>query len=190
MIPLPLLGLGGVALLYVVVTNWGRDANSAVELVPEVQNEWDLADIDPRLIQAIGWPYYYGKGGPSTPWPMDGKPVQVDCSGFAQMALVRLGKLSATAPDRSSAQLAADSDPVEVGEQQLGDLAYYPGHVAVVASAPGPSGHSKVLSASGGGRTTLGNDPNARVKVFSSALYRGTYPLNKDGFVTYMRLKQ
>jgi len=188
MIPLPFI-VAGAALLYVAVTNWNRDANSTLELVPEVTDDWELDDVDPRLIPSLGWPYYYGKGGPNTPWPTGNKTEYVDCSGYAQMVLVKLGKLKSTATDRSSSQLAADSDPVEVGQQQVGDLAYYPGHVAVVASAPGPSGHSKVLSASGGGRSTLGNDPNARVKLFSSALYRGTYPLNSDGFVTYMRLR-
>lgn len=188
MISLPFIVAGG-ALLYVALANWGRDANSTSELVPEVTDEWELSDVDPRLVESIGWPYYYGKGSPSTPWPTGGKQTFVDCSGYAQMALVKLGKLKSTATDRSSSQLAADSDPVEVGQQRVGDLAYYPGHVAVVASAPGPSGHSKVTSASGGGRSTLGNDSNARVKLFSSALYRGTYPLNPDGFVTYMRLR-
>lgn len=146
-----------------------------------------MPDTDPTtgtsiaLAQALGWPYWYGKGDPGTPWS-DG-PAGVDCSGFAQMGLVLLGELSPAARDRGADTLAADSDPVAVGDQGIGDMAYYPGHVMLVASAPGPDGHSQVIGASGGGRTTLGGDPDARVKLFDTALYR-------SDFVTYMRLKE
>lgn len=132
------------------------------------------------IMAALGWPYYFGKGSPSTPWT-DG-PLGVDCSGFVQMALVKLGALSSSAPDRGAASLADDSAPIAVGGQQAGDLAYYPGHIMLVAGPPGSDGHSPVMGASGGRSYTLGNNPDARVKLFSSGKYR-------SDFVTYMRLK-
>lgn len=131
------------------------------------------------LVDSIGWPYWYGRGAPSTPWA-DG-PLGVDCSGYAQMCLVRLGRLSASASDRGARTLADDSDPLAVGEQEPGDLAYYPGHVVVVASYPGADGHSAVLSASGHAYD-LGNNPDSRVKLYTTGRYR-------SDFVTYMRLR-
>jgi hypothetical protein len=83
---------------------------------------------------------------------------------------------------RGAKALADGSTPVQLGSQRPGDLAYYPGHVMVVCGQAGAGGHSPVIGASGGTRTTLGQDPNARIKTFTSGAYR------KD-FVTYMRLK-
>lgn len=153
-----------------------RGANSA----REDQVESLETTCDPTLSTALGWRYYFGKGSPATPWSSG--PDGVDCSGFAQMALVKLNLLSSSAPDRGARTLADDSDPVELGQQRIGDLAYYPGHVMVVAGSPGYDGHSPVIGASGGTSTTLGTDENARVKLFSSGAYR-------SDFVTYMRLR-
>ena len=153
-----------------------RGANSAREDMAE-----DLSvTCDPVLATALGWPYWFGKGSPSTPWE-SGNQV-VDCSGFAQMALVKLNLLSSSAADRGARTLADQSDPVELGQQRIGDLAYYPGHVMVVCGRAGPDGHSPVIGASGGGQFDLGNNPNARIKLFSTALYNSE-------FVTYMRLR-
>lgn len=140
----------------------------------------DIIDLPESIIKSIGWPYYWGRGKPSMPFEygING----VDCSGYVQMALVYLGKLSSNAKDRGALDLADDSNPIQVGSQEPGDMAYYPGHVMLVASKPGADGHSAVIGASGGGPTDYGNNPNARVKLFTSALY------NKN-FVTYMRLK-
>lgn len=164
---------------------WAHDRGDGSELEDvegEAVNGSTLIEssIRAKLSDAIGWPYFFGKGSPSTPWE-DG-PEGVDCSGFVQMALVRLGKLASTASDRGAATLADDSDPIAVGSQRAGDLAYYPGHVVLVVGSPGADGHSPVMSASGGTSTTFGDDPNARVKVFSTAEYR-------SDFVTYMRLR-
>lgn len=136
-------------------------------------------DFESRVGDALGWPYFFGKGTPATPWS-DG-PKGVDCSGFAQMALVRLGLLKVTAGDRGARALADAARHVDIGDQQPGDLAIYPGHVMVVADFPGTDGHSSVMGASGGVETTRGNDPHARVKLFKSARYR-------DDFVCYGRL--
>lgn len=169
--------LGGLGWLY-----WRRrDGNSADEEIEPMDDDSGLfAPECYALMDARGWPYYWNRGDPGTPWE-DG-PEGVDCSGFAQMALVKLGIMSDEEPDRSSAGLADVCDPVELGDQVPGDLAYYPGHVMVVISDPLASqgGHSAVMGASGGERGTLGDNPKAYVKVFSTADYR-------DDFVTYMR---
>jgi len=153
-----------------------RGANSQREDMAENQS----VVCDPTLSTALGWPYWFGKGSPATVWESGANGV--DCSGFAQMALVQLNRLSSSAADRGARTLADDSDPIELGQQQIGDLAYYPGHVMVVAGTPGPDGHSPVIGASGGTSSTMGNDENARVKLFSSGKYR-------SDFVTYMRLR-
>lgn len=146
-------------------------------------SESDSAVCDSRLYDSLGWPYWYGKGSPSTPWSSG--PLGVDCSGYAQMAMVRLGLLSSTAPDRGVATLSAEFAPVELGTQQVGDLALYNNsHVMVVCGSPRSSdGHSPVIGASSGGSLTFGQDPNARVKLFSSGLYWSS------AFTTYMRPK-
>ena len=169
--------MAGAAALWWV---WRRGSNSSREDEPEASSTRDVdADVE-ELLDAVGAPYFFGRGSPSTPWSEldDG----VDCSGFAQIALVRLGLLDADATDRGARELADDSDPVELGHQEPGDLAYYPGHVMVVVGYPDEDGHSPVLGASGGDATTFGGDENAYVKLFD----RGDY---RDDFVTYMRLR-
>lgn len=157
-----------------------RGDNSALEDQEGPLAPRDAVDVAGQLGDAVGWPYFFGRGTPATPW--ENGPEGVDCSGFAQMALVRLGILSDYATDRGARTLADDSDPLETGEQEPGDLAYYPGHVAVVISDPGEDGHSEVMCASGHA-TTFGNLPDTEcVKVYATALYR-------SDFVTYMRLR-
>lgn len=139
--------------------------------------------IDPALggiSGAYGWPYYWGKGSPSTPWSKG--PEGVDCSGFVCMALVKLGTIPSTTGDLSSRAIADRCDPVEVGQQRPGDVAYYPGHIMLVVGYPDDDydGHSAVMGASGGRNGTFGTDPNARVKVFPAGDYR-------SDFVTYGR---
>lgn len=167
------------ALVGLAIWAFRRGINSAKEDMKDTTNT-DYSDLPSTILGAIGWPYYYGKGSPSTPWS-DG-PKGVDCSGFVQMALVKLGKLSSTATDRGATQLANDSNPIATGQQKTGDIAVYNGHVMLVAGPPGADGHSPVIGASGGHTYTLGNDPNARVKLFTTAKYR-------NDFLTYARLK-
>lgn len=171
-----LAGLAGVGLWRKKAAQ--RGSNSAVE--DDDEKTTTKGTDAGEIMEALGWPYFWGRGSPGTPWG-DG-PAGVDCSGFAQMALVRLGLLPRSAPDRGARALADSSDPVELGSQRTGDLAYYPGHVMVVVGPPGAGGHSPVMGASGGGSTTFGTDPEARVKLFDSGAYRGD-------FVTYMRIR-
>lgn len=175
-----LLGvLAGGAVVWYYFDAMADNQNSAEGMDTEVLTGSAASAVAGELADAIGWPYWYGQGGPSTPWANGSRGV--DCSGFAQMALVRLGLLSSSAPDRSASALAYACDAVAVGEQVPGDLAYYPGHVAVVVGDPDLDGHSAVMSADGHA-TTRGDVASEHVKVHSTARYRGD-------FVTYMRLK-
>lgn len=143
---------------------------------------WD--DVSDLVSESLGWPYYWNRGGPSTPWANG--PQGVDCSGYAQMVLVQLGVLDANATDRAATALANASDEVPVGSQQPGDLALYneATHVMVVAGPPGQDGHSPVAGASGGGPDDKGDNPDARVK-----LYANGYSYWPSGFMCYMRLR-
>lgn len=175
-----LLGIAaGGGLLWWYYEQTVDNDNSAEGMGADVIEGWDAESVAGELASAIGWPYWYGKGTPATPWSSG--PQGVDCSGFVQMALVRLGLLSSSAPDRSAAGLADVCDPVDVGEQVPGDMAYYPGHIAIVVGDPDLDGHSAVMSADGHA-TTQGNVAGECVKVHGSARYR-------SDFVCYMRLK-
>ena len=147
------------------------------------KNTEEYADIDASILdEAIGWPYYWSKGAPNTPWA-DGR-KGVDCAGFVEMALVKLGLLSSSYQDRNVASLVADSVPIATGQQRVGDIGYYGKHVTIVCGPPGPDGHSPVLSAGGkgSGKAAKGNIETAKVSKKS----RGNY---WNAFQFYMRLK-
>ena len=168
-----------VALLAGATWAFRRGWNSAREDVFDTALNTDLVTLPDAIMSSLNWTYFYGSGSPSTPWSEGG--AGVDCSGYAQMVLVKLGKLLSTATDRGALDLANASNPVAVGSQTVGDMAYYPGHVVIVASEPGKDGHSMVIGARGN-PWDFGNNPDSKVKLYSSALYR-------SDFSTYMRLK-
>jgi len=180
----PALLLGGVA-VYAYLR--GRDeADDSTREDDDEVTEYEGVTIydalDDLIDTSLGWPYAWGGGSPSTPWTDGARGV--DCSGYVQMCLVLLGILSDTSTRTNSLGLANGSDAVPVGQQRVGDFAYYPGHVMLVAGPPGPDGHSAVIGASGGDSSTHGDDPNARVKLFrNAATYRGD-------FVCYARIKR
>lgn len=134
----------------------------------------ELLDPDVGFLEdTLGIPYTWG-GSDENGW---------DCSGYALWVAVELGQVGPDIPRMTAAQIADACDPVAKGEQRPGDFAYYPGHIMVVASLPDVNGDSAVIGASGGDRTTHGNDPNACVKIYPSQAYR-------SGFVTFMRWKE
>lgn len=158
---------------------WKRVKSSSVDSAKE-----DLEDPvayssggSRALLEAEGVPYSWAAGGPSASWPGGGKGknggVGWDCSGFAQGALVRLGLLSPTATDRSAAGLYAASSPAD--GSQVGDLAFYGSSSSSVSHVMVGMGDGQVIGASGGGSKTNADDPNARVKVFSSPNYRSDF---------------
>jgi len=125
------------------------------------------------LLRAFGLPYAFGGGTPKDgagAWPPDPLPVGhgggrgLDCSGFAQAALVHLGMLPATAPDRTAASLWHIAKPVPIEDARLGDLAFYgqPSHVRHVTLC---LGGGVCMGANGGGAKTYGDNPAAFVKL-------------------------
>ena len=142
-----------------------------------------------RLAGARGGGARWGGGSSATPWA-DGS-AGVDCGGWLQMALERLGVRPSTWPvDQGVIDIANRCDPVAIGYQRVGDVAVYKGrHGMLVVSEPREDrgGHSHVMGASGGDDEIQGYDPllpgfseDARVKLFATALYR------RD-FLTYGR---
>jgi len=128
---------------------------------PVVTPLGDLVD-DPQvraLLATLGTPYHWAKGSPASPWP----PGPSDCSGYAQAALVLLGLLRPTEPDRTAHDLAMVSSPLKRGEERLGDLAFYGrGKVTHVMLC---LGRGWVIGATGGTSATLGNNPRAYVRL-------------------------
>lgn len=131
---------------------------------------------DPRVIDLLAWvgtPYAFGAGEPKdalTCWPPNPPPKGhgggqgVDCSGLVNICAVHLGRLPATAPDRTAATLFDLCKPVQTELAQLGDLAFYgqPGRVRHVTLC---LGGGVVMGANGGGSLTYGNNPAAFVKL-------------------------
>lgn len=138
------------------------------------------------VAESEGATYWYGHLDGALPmWPMR----RADCSYFALRALQRAGVASHAVAPMRAIDLANRADPVPVGQQAPGDFWFGGsgeaiGHVALVISLPKSSagGHSDVMGANGGGSSTFGNDPEARVQ-------RETAPYWASGFKCYGRLK-
>ncbi|MCP4244580.1 MAG: hypothetical protein GY772_28900 [bacterium] len=131
--------------------------------------------VQVTLNGGLRWPYYWGGGAPRTPWA-DG-PKGVDCSGWAQMGLVRLGYLPSTEIDRGSSSLYELATPIPFGQQEPGDLAFWTGHVEIVYSLPDSDGDSMTIGArgSGSGSSTFGDNPNAYVMLRDKARSRSDF---------------
>lgn len=125
------------------------------------------------ILRAFGIPYAFGAGEPkhgANGWPPDPLPVGhgggrgLDCSGLAGAALVHLGILPPTAPDRTAAGYFDLSKPIPTEMARLGDLAFYgqPGRVRHVTVC---LGGGVILGANGGGAKTYGDNPGAFVKL-------------------------
>ena len=132
------------------------------------------------LLEALGARYWWGAGALSdglSSWPRG----PFDCSGFAQIALLKLGIVKPNAwGDLAAHDLAYACDPVALGHERLGDLVFYghPEHIGHVAVC---IGNGMAIGANGGGPQTKGQDPRACVQV-RPVVYR-------NDFVTIGRLK-
>lgn len=154
-----------------------------------------VTDIQEIVKAALGQPYWYGAGGIDCPWPVGGPggganaPFGYDCSGFVLRAWQHLGLIHKKTPvGRRARDLGAFVERVEVGEQMPGDAAFYASgsevsHVQLVVGLPDPANsmHSVCFGANGGGGSTLGNDPDACVKLstgnyWSKFVYYGRVP--------------
>lgn len=125
------------------------------------------------LLRAFGIPYAFGAGEPkhgAGAWPPDPLPVGhgngrgLDCSGFVQAALVHIGKMKATEPDRTAASLWAFTKPIAPELAAVGDLAFY-GQAGNVRHVTLCLGGGVCLGANGGGTNTYGDKPGAFVKL-------------------------
>lgn len=141
-----------------------------------------------RLARSVlGQPYSWGGGRHDRGWPQGWPGVHGgkgwDCGGLSLAWSALLLRYPWEGPDRGARDIDQLCTPVPLGQQRVGDLAAYRGrHVTAVVSAPDPStGHSVVLSASGGTSRTNGDDPTATVKLQASGDYRGD-------FLRYLRL--
>lgn len=122
-----------------------------------------------ELLKGYGIPYSWGAGRPSSQgWPIGVKGLKggigLDCSGFAQVALVRLGILHEGDPDRSAAGLWDAAKPIDTDAAQLGDLAFYGGH-ARITHVVVCLGGGVCIGANGGNSMTNGDDPRAFVQL-------------------------
>ena len=120
----------------------------------------------------VEYPCLYFYGGPSLSVIQAGDIGAMlgdgaDCSGSYLCMAVAAGLCTPefAAANRTSASIANACAAIPVGQQRPGDCACYDGHVAMVLTDPDEDGHSWVLSMSGGGRTTFGDDPDARAKI-------------------------
>ena len=140
-----------------------------------------------RLAATVaGAAYSYGGGTPGSAWPQGSAGLRGgkgwDCSGLILAWSAALLRYRWDGADLTSSQIANLCTPVELGRQLPGDLAAYRNrHVTAVVGLAGARGHSAVLSASGGGQSTNGDDPRAFVRLHDAADYRAD-------FLTYMRL--
>lgn len=169
----------------------GRVRSSREDLAAAGVTDELLAKLDARgrrLLDSVGVRYVFGGGAPDSTWPTGSTSTLApedladeegwDCAGHHQACAVQLGILPRSAPDRGSAALSKLGQAVEVGRQRLGDGAFYGtpvSHVMTVLTDADRHGHSWVIGASGGTSTTFGQNPRARIKVFSTQDYRGDF---------------
>ena len=148
--------LGLTAVVVAVIRSGRAEATAADEdSTREDFRETELGEPS-VLFEAIDVPYSWGAGTPATPWPT-GQP------GYNSATNQREG------PD------GWDCSGFDARE---GDLAFYGSsdrsisHVMLI-SGPFIDGGLPVVGASGGGSSTFGDNPDARVKRFSDVEYRG-----------------
>ncbi len=143
------------------------------------------------LVQpALGIRYVWSGGGANARYPEGslGHVLQPrrrgwDCSGFVLGLLALLGAVPwEWKTPRTSAGLRKLCAPVAWGQQRPGDLAFYEGHVVVIATAPDGKGDSVVVEAGGGRSTTNGDDPGAVVRI------RGGIRQGRGGFLGLGRM--
>jgi hypothetical protein len=126
-----------------------------------------------------GWLYYWGgptaKGCPSASrLPLPGGAIPslwyADCSGGTWSFLVCVGLITPDTP-RFTSLIGAPGGVwgkyrivvVSPDDVRPGDCIEYDGHIVVVVGGSGLA--CTVMSMSGGGRTTFGQNPNARAKL-------------------------
>lgn len=112
-----------------------------------------------ELLSTSGVRYNWGATSRKS-WPLE-EDEYVDCSEYAQGALIYYGLLDPKHTDMNAMALANNSERV-VDEPRLLDLAFYGKPVSHVMLVLSPEW---VIGASGGGSTTHGDNPEACVKL-------------------------
>lgn len=132
--------------------------------------------------QAVGRPYVYGGGAPTTPYPkgskgVGGVGVGYDCTGYMLGVLVALGLYSFVGADISAATVWSTWD--ECPEGTPGSARCY-GSGGVCSHVLVEGGDGRAWGANGGGKTTDGGDPEAKVQEVATATYwRSAYMGNR-----------
>lgn len=162
------LGVLGIVLKVASARKGHAAENSRAEDTPE---SWDVpgGDLGALWAEALDSLYSWGGGREEGAWPLG----PFDCSGFVDAALRVAGaELPWARTSASSATMyaALEVNPLEPGEEAPeGAIVFYgsgkPSHVMLSVG-------QGVIGASGGDSKTFGDDPDARVKTFSSAWYR------------------
>jgi hypothetical protein len=94
-----------------------------------------------------------------------GKGIGYDCSGLAQVCLVKLGMLSPKAIDRTAQSLFNLCTPITIKEAKLGDLVFYGTGPKRVTHVVVYLGNGFALGANGGTSKTNADNPKAYVKI-------------------------
>lgn len=165
-------GLALAALGLLALAAGRRRRSSAPSEREDVEPSDDTRGLPAWLAESIGEPYSWGGGSPASPWP-DNAGKGWDCSGYVQAALVQLGLMDEDESDRTAQGLYDIT--ADISSPELGDLAFYGTRPDNITHVMLCVGDGRVIGASGGTSSTHGDDPNARVKVFSSHLYRSDF---------------
>lgn len=165
----PWVGLALLGARVLLTRRAGGDSSAREETAPGLSAADDAGDVA-IFREALGVPYYWGAGR-GEPYPAKG----YDCSGYVDSALRAAGYALpwAASAASTSAMYSALGAPraLSPGEEApRGAIIAYgtktPSHV-MLSTGEG------VIGASGGGSSTRGDDPNAAVKEFETAWYRG-----------------
>lgn len=153
-------------------------------LAGEADVDWLSAEhiegtVEGLFETARGRPYVYGGGHANARFPEGARgllsPPRLgwDCSGLTLALLAALGLIPWDwAGPRTSGDLRKLLAPVVRGQQRPGDIAAYPGHLAMVATWPDGRLDSVVIEAGPGGSKVNGDDPRSFVRAKSSIDYR------------------
>lgn len=139
--------------------------------------------VDPSYLPYVedslsSWLYWWGKPDLPVAGLKKGARLQGltgDCGGLLWALQVEAGKWPENFPRLFTDDYKPGSrfNQIPDAEIQPGDILVYPRHVALCVGGRGDA--CTVWSNSGGGKTTLGNNPNARPKLFRGPRYRKDY---------------
>lgn len=124
------------------------------------------------------WLYWWGKPDLPVAGLKKGARLQKltgDCGGLLWALQIEAGKWPENFPRLFTDDYKPGSRFSQIPDSEIrpGDILVYPRHVALCVGGAGLT--CTVWSNSGGGKTTFGNNPNARPKLFRGPRYRKDY---------------